>query len=251
MLNDSFTTLLILTLIGSFAGLIGGIVFLLKKSWAERLARYAVPFAAGILLAVSFLHLIPEAVHELEEKGFLIVLIAFIASFLFDQFFAHLHHHEHKKTTMQHVSVPLIVFGDTIHNFIDGVTIAAAFLVDPAFGLVVALATFLHETPHEIGDFGVLMSAGWDRKKTFIVNVFSASATLPGAFLVYFLLGEAHESISYLLAISGGIFLYLGASDFLPEVSESEEKEGKWKKVMMVILGVIIMYALTFFTPEH
>jgi zinc and cadmium transporter len=251
MLTDSFTTLLFLTFLGSFAGLLGGIIFLLKKEWASKLTRYAVPFAAGILLAVSFLHLLPEAVHELEEVGFLVALVAFIASFLFDQFFAHLHHHEHKKSTMQHISVPLVIIGDTIHNFIDGVAIAAAFLVDPAFGLVVALATFLHETPHEIGDFGVLMSAGWDRTKTFIVNAISASATLPGAFLVYFLLGDAHESVNILLAVSGGIFLYLGASDFLPEVSETEEKDGKWKKVLMVILGVIIMYALTLITPEH
>jgi zinc and cadmium transporter len=251
VLTDDFSTLLLLTLLGSFAGLVGGIIFLLKRSWAKKLTQYAVPFAAGILLAVSFLHLIPEATHELEEVGFLIVLIAFIASFLFDQFFAHLHHHEHKETTMQHISVPLVIIGDTIHNFIDGVTIAAAFLVDPAFGLVVALATFLHETPHEIGDFGVLLSAGWDKTKTFIVNALSASATLPGAFLVYFFLRDAHDTISVLLAVSGGIFLYLGATDFLPEVNETREKEGKWKKVMMVILGVLIMYLLTFFTPGH
>ena len=113
---------------------------------------------------------------------------------------------------MRVCQISLVIFGDTIHNFIDGVAIAAAYLTDPSFGVVVALATFLHETPHEIGDFGILVSAGWSRGKTFMANLFSALATFPGAMFVYFFAQGAHEKVGILLSVSAGIFLFLGAS---------------------------------------
>jgi zinc and cadmium transporter len=233
------------------AGLVGGVIFLLKKEWARTLCKYAVPFAAGVLLSVSLLHLLPEAVHLTGEKAYFIVLIALLSSFFFEQYFAHLHHHEGHKHVETKASAPLVVFGDTIHNFIDGVAIASAYLIDPYFGLVVTLSTFLHETPHEIGDFGVLMSAGWSRSKTFIANLFSATATFPGALLVFFLLRDAHDKIGILLAISAGIFLYLGASDFLPEVGEEEKGVATWKKLSLLVIGVLLMYVLSIISPAH
>lgn len=248
---NSLVAILALAFVGSIAGLIGGVIFLVKKEWARTLCRYAVPFAAGVLLAVSLLHLLPEAVHQVGELAYLIVLIALLASFFFEQYFAHLHHHEDRKHTMVKASVPLVIFGDTIHNFIDGVAIASAYLVDPYFGVVIALATFLHETPHEIGDFGVLMSAGWSRGKTFLANLFSASATFPGALLVFFVIRDGQEEIGILLAISAGIFLFLGASDFLPEVGEEERGVPAWKKFILLLIGVGLMYLLTLVSPEH
>jgi zinc and cadmium transporter len=243
--------ILLLSFVGSMAGLVGGVIFLLKKEWAKTLCKYAIPFAAGVLLSVSLLHLLPEAVHLTGEKAYFIVLIALLASFFFEQYFAHLHHHEEHGHTATKATAPLVVFGDTIHNFIDGVAIASAYLIDPYFGLVVTLSTFLHETPHEIGDFGVLMSAGWSRKKTFIANMFSATATFPGALLVFFFLRDAHDKIGILLAISAGIFLYLGASDFLPEVGEEEKGASKWKKLALLVIGVLTMYVLSIISPTH
>ncbi len=223
----------------------------MKKEWARTLCKYAVPFAAGVLLSVSLLHLLPEAVHLTGEKAYFIVLIALLSSFFFEQYFAHLHHHEGHKHVETKASAPLVVFGDTIHNFIDGVAIASAYLIDPYFGLVVTLSTFLHETPHEIGDFGVLMSAGWSRSKTFIANLFSAMATFPGALLVFFFLRDAHDKIGILLAISAGIFLYLGASDFLPEVGEEEKGVATWKKLSLLVIGVLLMYVLSIISPAY
>lgn len=250
-MHDSLSLLLVLTFIGSVAGLVGGVVFLIKKDWAKTLSHYAVPFAAGVLLSVSLLHLLPEAVHEIGEQGYLYVLIALLFSFFFEEYFAHLHHHEHHKRSELKATVPLVIFGDTIHNFIDGVAIAAAYLTDPYFGFVVTFATFLHETPHEIGDFGILMTAGWTRGKAFLANLFSALATFPGALMVFFFIKDAHEKIGILLAISTGVFLYLGASDFLPEVGEEERGVAKWKKLTLLVFGVGIMYLLTLVSPEH
>lgn len=248
---SDLTNILLLAFVGSIAGLIGGVVLIVKESWGRTLCKYAIPFAAGVLLSVSILHLIPEANHKMGEGAFIVVLLAFLGSFLFEQFFAHLHHHEGRKHTMLKTAVPLIVFGDTIHNFIDGAAIAAAYLADPTFGLVVALATFLHETPHEIGDFALLIKAGWSKKKTFLANLFSASFTFPGALFVLFFVQDANEKIGMLLAVAAGIFLFLGASDFLPEVEEEERKHPSWKYLAPLFIGVFLMYLLTLVVPEH
>lgn len=243
--------ILVLAFIGSIAGLIGGVIFIFKEDWAKVLCKYAIPFASGVLISVSILHLIPEAHHEYGDGAFVVVLVSFLASFLFEHTFAHLHHHEDRKRTSLHTSVPLVVIGDTLHNFIDGVAIAAAYITSPLFGLVVTLSTFLHETPHEVGDFGILMKSGISKTKTFLINLFSASATFPGALFVYFYAQNAHEKIGILLAISAGVFLYLGASDFLPEVSEDEGKKIFWKEVLLIMFGAALMYILTLVSPEH
>jgi zinc and cadmium transporter len=252
--SNQLYQVLALTSIGSVAGLIGGVVFLFKKDWARALCRCAIPFAAGVLISISLLHLLPEAVHTLKNNAFVVLVISFVSSFVFEQYFASLHHHEDRKRTTLKSSVPLVIFGDTIHNFIDGVTIAAAYLTDPSFGLIVALASFLHETPHEIGDFGILMSAGWSRQRTFVANFLSALATFPGAIFVLLFANnthDAHEKISLLLAISAGIFLYLGASDFLPEIGEDGKSSTRIKEVLLFIFGIAVMYGLTFLAPEH
>src|SRR5690606_17757945 len=102
-----------LSLIGSVAGIAGGVVFLFKKHWAKVLGRYAVPFAAGVLLSVSLLHLIPEAEHGIGENAYVIVLLAFLGAFIFEHAFAHLHHHEHNRHHVEKkATVPLVLFGD-------------------------------------------------------------------------------------------------------------------------------------------
>jgi zinc and cadmium transporter len=250
-MQSDLLNLLLLSLLGSVAGLVGGIVFLVNKRMASLMSVYAVPFAAGVLLSVSLLHLIPEATEEIGSIGFLYVLIAFLASFVFEKYLASMHHHQGHGGTLQKSTIPLVLFGDTIHNIIDGVAIGAAYLTNPGFGLVVALSTFLHETPHEVGDFGVLISRGWSRRKTFLANLFSALVTVPAAFAVYFFIPDGGAGIvPIFLAIAAGIFLYLGASDFLPEIGEHDNPQTTFKKVALVILGVVLMYCLSIFLPE-
>jgi len=248
-MDNNLISLLGLAALGSLAGLVGGILFLVRDSWARVLSHYSVPFAAGVLLSVSLLHLMPEATESLGDTAYIIVLLSLLGSFFFEQFLCRIHHHDRGPKSLG-VSAPLIIVGDTIHNFIDGVAIASAFVINPKFGLVVALASFFHETPHEIGDFGVLIRSGWGKRKTFTVNFFSALATFPGAMLVYFFLKDSTGQIGILLAISAGIFLYLGASDFLPEVEE-DRKIREWEKFMLIAVGVLIMYLLTLYSPDY
>ncbi len=248
-MTGSLLELLVLAFIGSVAGLIGGVIFLIKDNWARALSDNAVPLAAGVLLSVSLLDLLPEATEKIGNTAFVYVLTALLVSFFFELYFANLHHHEQRRETMRKTSIPLVIFGDTIHNFIDGIAIGAAFITNPSFGLVIAFATFLHETPHEIGDFGILISSGWSRSKTFMANLLSASATFPGALLVYFGFQGADKQIGALLAISAGVFLYLGATDFLPELGEERGKQA-WKKFLLLVSGAIIIYVVTAIVPK-
>ena len=239
--------IVLLALLGSVVALVGGVVFLSVKKWTKMLSLYSVPFAAGVLVTVALIGLLPEAVHMIGEKAFLVVMLSLMGSYLFENLFCELHHHDHGCGHDHHQrAIPLVILGDTIHNFIDGVAIAAAYLVNPGLGLVTAISTFLHEVPHEIGDFGILLKAGFSKKKVLGVNLVSALMTIVGALVVYFLArGEIFSG--YLLAVAAGMFLYLGASDFLPHAGEGIDKK---KSMVVVLLGMGLMY-LTLSVVPH
>ena len=248
MAMSDLVNIVLLSLLGSVVALVGGVVFLFSKKWSSVLVRYSVPFAAGVLVTVALAGLLPEAVHEIGEKGFLIVLITFFGAYLFEQFACDLHHHDHggEEKSSCSTSTSLVVVGDTIHNFIDGVAIAAAYLINPGLGLVAAVSTLLHEVPHEIGDFGILLKAGWKKRKVLVVNLISSLFTVVGALAVYSM-NLSDEMIGGLLAVAAGMFLYLGASDFLPQANEGSTKK---KTVLVLLLGALVMYGALMVVPH-
>jgi zinc and cadmium transporter len=238
--------LFLLVSAGSVLALAGGLAFLFIKPLRSTLTKYSMAFASGVLLSVALLGLLPEAVHQLGEKAFLAALIAFVAVYVFESYFFDLHHHEHEHEgeqghgfhQLKKSSALLVIVGDTVHNFIDGAAIAGAFLVDTGLGQVMAISTFLHEIPHEIGDFGILLKMGYSRKKVILINFFSALSSFIGAALVYFLMAD-ESYLGVLLAITAGMFLYLGASDFLPKVTL---KKSSSKQLLAFLLGCLLIY---------
>ncbi len=245
-----FIQLLSLTLIGSVLGLIGGVLFIFNKRFAGVLEKNAIPFAAGVLLTFVFLGLLPESVELLNETTFLIVLTAFFGAYLFELLSVGIYHHHSEEDTSAHSELYspaiLVTVGDTIHNFIDGVAIGAAFMVSPPLGLVAAISTFFHEIPHEIGDFGILLKAGWSRKKILVVNIFSALSTILGAlFVAYFAINE--QLLGVMLGISAGFFLYLGAVDFLPHTSAGFKNNSRI--LIPLILGILLMAVIFWLLP--
>jgi zinc and cadmium transporter len=239
-MND-LVNIVLLSLLGGAVALVGGMIFLFVKGWSGVLTKYSVPFAAGVLVTVALIGLLPEIAHEVGEQGFLIVLITFFGAYLFEQFACGLHHHDGDSS-----SVFLVVVGDTIHNFIDGVAIAAAYLVNPGLGLVTAVSTLLHEIPHEIGDFGILLRARWRKRKILVVNLVSSLFTVVGALMVYFM-NFSEVIVGNLLAVAAGMFLYLGASDFLPHANEGTSKK---KSVLVLLFGALIMYGALSIVPH-
>ena len=245
---DNFLILLALSFLGGALGLVGGLAFLYVPKWSQWLSRYSVSFAAGVLLTVALIGLLPESVHLVGNNAFLTALMSFLGAFLFEHFFFGIHHHDSDHHhPVKPGSVPLIIVGDTVHNLIDGVAIGASFLVSPALGLTTAISSFLHEIPHEIGDFGILLKAGWKKAAIIRVNLVSALVTVIGAFLVY-TLTPSEMVVGYLLAIAAGIFLYLGASDFLPHMSDHDSP--KLSGLLSLLIGVAIML-LTFYALPH
>jgi len=241
--------LFLLALLGSIVALLGGVVFLYDRKLSSTLERHSIPFAAGVLVTVALLALIPEAFELIGESALVIVLFSFFGAYLLEHFLVSIHHHErhHHHGRVQESSVALVVMGDTIHNFIDGIAIAVSFFVNPGLGLATAFSTFLHEVPHEIGDFGILLSAGWKRRKILLINVISASFTIVGAFLTFFV-AESNSFVGGMMAVSAGIFLYLGTIDFLPRISHGYTS--RVKSLFPLVLGVAIMIAVLMLVPH-
>lgn len=238
--------ILLFTFIGSLGALIGGVVLLSREKFALKISHFLASFAAGILLGTAFFDLLPEAVHEGGKTGVNIfpwALFGIVLFFLLERFIHWFHHHEefHKDTNESKSTLPLIIFGDTMHNFIDGVVIAATFMVSIPLGIATSLSVFAHEVPQEIGDFGLMLHKGLKPKKIILVNILSAAVAFTGAIITY-LLGNILEGyIPMLLAITAGFFIYIAASDLIPEIHHEKRKGFAFIESLLLILGVIVM----------
>lgn len=230
------------SLIGGVFSLIGGILLLSREKTAKALAKYATPFAAGALLAAVFLDLLKEGLHESNPDTVLLSAVVGIVIFFFAERFLHWFHHHHQHEGAPDASTALIVTGDTMHNALDGVAIAAAFLVSVPTGIVTTIAVAAHEIPQEIGDFGLLLHKGMSRGKVLIVNIGSALATTLAA-VITFGLGNTNElPIGVILGISAGFLLYIAMSDIIPEIHENSSKKRlfDWQP-MLLLLGVVVV----------
>lgn len=235
-----------LSLAGGVVSLIGGALILSKKNVANKLAYYATPFAAGALLAAVFLDLLRDGLEESSSDTVLMATLIGMLIFFFAERFLRWFHHHHEDED-EAVSKPLIIVGDTIHNAMDGVAIAAAFLHDPATGIVTTIAVAAHEIPQEIGDMGLLLAKGMSRGRVLLVNVVSALATTLFA-VITFALGSADKlPLGFLLGISAGFLLYIAASDVIPSIHEHTSKSKKVKLIdwqpLLLVLGVLVVGA--------
>lgn len=250
-----FMIVLFWTLIGSVFSLIGGIALVGNKILREKAIRYGMPFGAGALLAAAFLGVLPEAI---EGSGVHIAMVyalgGFLGFFVLERLLSWFHHHEshhhdaaHGKRNETHQW--LVIIGDTLHNAIDGVAIGAAFLVNPAAGIGAALAVAAHEIPQEIGDFSILLGKGMKPRKVIIVNLLSAFATVVTAMLTYLLGGLAEFNPAPLLAIAAGFFVYIAASDIIPDIHEKSRREGNVQAAILLV-GVAVLALVIQLTPH-
>lgn len=244
------------SLVGGVFSLLGGVLLLSRQSVAEKLAKYATPFAAGALLAAVFLDLLHEGIEASEAEVVLMATLVGIVLFFFAERFLHWfhHHHEHadEKTDP---TTSLIIFGDMAHNALDGVAIAAAFLVSVPTGIVTTIAVAAHEIPQEIGDFGLLLAKGMRRRKVLMVNVLSALATVVAAVITFSLGSEERLPLGVLLGISSGFLLYVALSDLIPSIHEATPKKRLFDAQPILFLLGIVLVGLTIniahaFEPE-
>lgn len=238
--------ILLFSFLGSVVSLVGGVILVtFKKNLSHKTSLLMVSFAAGVLLGTAFFDLLPEAMELAEEFNLVWVLAGIVFLFLFEKSLLWYHHHDEHHKAYQHTAV-LIVVGDTIHNFIDGIVMAGAFMVSIPAGIVTSLAVAAHEIPHEIADFGVLLSKGWKRKKIVIVNLVSAAVAMVGAVVMYMVGSRAEAVLPPLLAFSGGSFLYLACSDLIPELHHAHNEEVKTGAMESVVflMGLGMVWGL-------
>ncbi len=254
---STLTNILLFTFIGSLAALVGGLILLTREKMALKISHFLSSFAAGILLGTAFFDLLPEALHEAEELGidiFFWTLFGIILFFLIERTIHWFHHHDdyHEHEKESKTTLPLIIIGDTMHNFIDGVVIAATFMADPRLGVVTSLAVFAHELPQEIGDFGLMLHKGMKRKKIIWVNILSAAAAFAGAIMTY-LLGNVLEGyIPIFIAVTAGFFIYIATSDIIPEIHYEKRFRHSMFESALLILGIVVMWAaVTFLGHGH
>jgi zinc and cadmium transporter len=206
------------SLLGSIVAVGLAYVFLYKLPWTHERSHGVVSFAAGVLLAVAFLDLLPESLEKdalasqtiLQWVFFGVVAYYFIEHLL-------LWYHCHKERCEVHTSSAMIILGDIFHNFLDGVAITAAFLLDIKLGIVTSLAVTLHEIPQEISDLAVLVSGGMKKQRALLVNIASASVSLLGALLAYVFFADLTELVPVLAALTAGGFIYIATADLIPE----------------------------------
>ncbi|MDX1766041.1 MAG: ZIP family metal transporter [Candidatus Saccharimonadales bacterium] len=243
---SSLAQVIFYSLIGGVFSLIGGILLLYRKKSARALAEYATPFAAGALLAAAFADLLREASHQGSiETALNFTLIGILAFFLLERFLQWFHHHHEHTDKKTDPTATLIIVGDTIHNFIDGIAIAAGFLVSPETGIVVTLAVAAHEIPQEIGDFGLLLRKGLSRSAVLTVNIASAAATTIAA-IIFFEYGQTSDiSLDIILGLVAGFFIYIAVSDIIPSIHKSEAKRLAGWKTALLITGALVVSSLT------
>ena len=236
---------------GSVISLIGGLYLLYGKWGTQKLQFLSVPFAAGALLAAAFFDLLPEAIEASRTDDYSTTIAFVLLGFLF--FFVlersldwYHHHHSHdeieasgsSQTIRGRRNTSLIIIGDTIHNFIDGLAIGAAFLVNPATGIITTLAIAAHEIPQEIGDFGLLLSKGVSKKRVLVINFVTALVTVVGAALVYGAGTYIIVSQDVILAATAGFFIYIAASDIIPTIHAEPKRRAANVQTVVLLLGV-------------
>ena len=221
------------------------------KLWSHDRSHDFLSFAAGTLLTVAFLDLLPEAVEALEETrgehaidgAALMVLIGFLLFFSIEKIL--LWYHCHEEHCDVHTSTPMVLLGDTFHNFLDGVAIAAGFMVDPAVGVATTVAVFIHEIPQEVADFSVLLAGGMQPKRAIMFNVLSALASLAGALLAYFFSQTVEGALPILLAVTAGGFIYIASADLIPEIHKERDRSKMTRQFGFFLFGCAAIFAIT------
>ena len=234
---------IIATLIVSLIALLGIVFLALKEKLLNKILLSLVGFSAGALIGGAFLHLIPEAAEQGEWHDIGVPIIIGFGLFFLIERVLHWHHcHDQKGECDVHTFAYTNLIGDGVHNFIDGLLIAASFSVDFNLGIATTIAVILHELPQEISDFGVLIYAGFSKAKALAFNFLSALLAVLGAVIGILLANSAESFASWLLPFAAGGFIYIAASDLIPELHKERNLKKSLLSFLLFVCGVLFMW---------
>ena len=225
------------SLIMCVIALVGSVVFFMTEATFHKVLLPLVALSAGTLIGGAFLHMIPEGL----EGFFLWLLAGFLSFFALEQII-HWHHCRKADATCKTPLGYLVLVGDGLHNFIGGLAVAGTFLIDIRLGMTTLLAAVAHEIPQELGDFAVLLHAGWSRRSALLFNMLSGLTFLVGGLVAYWV--SMALDISFLVPFAAGNFIYIGASDLIPEVNKHKDLQENIKNFLAFAIGLSLMLVL-------
>ncbi len=238
---DVLVATLVSVFIVSAISLAGIFALALREKLLEKALFVLIAVAAGTLLGVAFLDLIPEAIEEGGQGILLYVLSGMMAFFVLERFI--FWHHCHDRECDVHAFSYLNLIGDGAHNLIDGMVIAAAYMTSIPLGFATTIAIILHEIPQEVGDFAILVYGGFSRKKALFYNFLSALAAFVGVALAY-LFSSVTGFFPFLLAFAAGGFIYIASADIMPELQKEIEFRKSLLQLVCLIGGIALMWAI-------
>ena len=234
-----------LAIVGSLGGLLlASTLLLFKDTVRVRLVPWLVSYAVGTLLGVALLDLLPESLESLKPTvAFGTLLVAILAFFTFEKYLLWRHCH-HDQCDLHRSAAPLILIGDAFHNFIDGAVIAAATYVSVPLGVTTAVAVAAHEIPQEVGDFAILLGAGYSRMKALWLNVLSGVSAVAGVLVAGMMVDRAPRLLPYFLPVAAASFLYVAMSDLIPSLHRGPFERGALRQVLVVLAGILTVVLL-------
>lgn len=237
----------------SAISLIGLALLSMHQTIVNKLVPWLVAFAAGALLAVAFFDLLPESFEMLGVPVAPMWIVGGILIFLLLENLLCLRHAHHDKSEESHFHTTgyAVLVGDGLHNFLDGVLIASAFMVSIPVGISVTLAVVLHEIPQEVGDFAILLHSGFTRAKALWFNFLSALTALVGGLATFFALNAVESMVPYLIAIGGGGFLYIALVDIIGSFKHTGNLRINLGRMLAVVLGLVVIGGVAFLFPHE
>lgn len=232
----------------SLISLMGVFALSLKEEVLKKYVFVFMSIAVGALLGDAFIHLIPEAFESSTDITLtsILIILGVLIFFILEKFLHWHHHGEDKEEDSIHPVGKLVLVSDGVHNFLDGLIIAASFMVSIPVGIATTLAVILHEIPQEVGDFAVLIHAGYTKKRALWLNFLSALCAILGA-IVFFVLGSfAEKTLIYFVPIAAGGFIYIAVADLIPELHKTKNVKYSVAQLGAVFVGLFAMILLTF-----
>ncbi len=239
------TYIILTTFAIALIAFIGVFALAMKEQLLNKILIILVSLSAGALMGGAFLHLLPESIEKSGNADILIfVLVGFVLFFIIEKV---LHwRHCHKGKCDVHTFHYMNLIGDSVHNFIDGLIISASFIISIPLGFTTTIAIAAHEIPQEIGDFGVLIYGGFEKKKAIVLNFIVALTVVAGGVVGYFISKSIEQVAVYLLPFAAGGFIYIAATDLVPEIKKELDIKKSMATIFVFICGILIMWLVKF-----
>lgn len=228
-----------MTFINGLLAFAGVFTFFISKKNFEKILVFLVAFTTGTLLGGAFFHFLPEAFEKVSLPALILLTGTGFLLFFFLEKYVHWRHCHDGECKVHPVNY-LILYGDSVHNFIDGLIIAGSFLISIPFGIISSLLVMAHELPQEIGDFAVLVYGGFKRNKALFYNFFAQLFSVIGGVLGFYFLQLKDYSI-FLLPIAAGGFLYIALGDLIPEIFKNKTRKKIITNIIAIILGLLLL----------